>query len=69
MTPHWKDNLMKVQKHIRNGLKMHPKGSRGQCLKFTFTNFLFEPVQSTEIPGDISEYRTALKCEILNTIT
>ena len=69
MTPHWKDNLMKVQKHIRNGLKMHAKGSRGQCLKFTFTNFLFEPVQSTEIPGDISEYRTALKCEILNTIT
>ena len=47
---------------------MHPKGSRGQCLRFTFTNFLFVPIQSTEIPGDVFGYRTALKYKIFNTI-
>ena len=47
---------------------MHPKGSREQCLKFIFTNFLFVPVQSTEIPGDVSGYRTALKYKIFNAL-
>ena len=47
---------------------MHPKGSRGQHLKFTFTNFLFVLVQSTEIPGDVSGYRIALKYKVFNTV-
>ena len=48
---------------------MHPKGSREECLRFTFTNFLFVPVQSTEILGDLFGYRTALEYKIFNTVT
>ena len=47
---------------------MPPKGSRGQRLRFTFTNFWFVPVQSTEIPGDVSGYRIAHKYKIFNTV-
>ena len=47
---------------------MHPKGSRGQRLRFTFTNFLFVLVQSTEIPGDVFGYRIVLKYKIFNSI-
>ena len=48
---------------------MHPKGSNRQCLRLTLTNFLFVLVQSTEIPENVSGYRTALKYKIFNTIT
>ena len=47
---------------------MHPKGSRGQCLRFIFINFLFVQVQSTEFPGDVFLYRTAHKYKIFNTV-
>ena len=69
MAPHWKDNVGS-ETHKKQGLRMHPKGFRGQCLRLTLTNFLFVLVQSTEIPGDISGYTTAPKYnKIFSTIT
>ena len=44
---------------------MHPKGSGEQCLRFIFSNFLFVIVQSAEIPGEISGYRSALNIKYL----
>ena len=47
---------------------MQPKGFRGQCWRFIFCNFSFVPVKSTEIPGDIPGYGTAIKYKLFNII-
>ena len=47
----------------------HPaKGSRGQYLRFIWIIFLFVPVKSTEIPGDIPGYETAIKNKLFSIV-
>ena len=44
---------------------MHLESFIGQCLRFLL-NFLFVTVISTEIPGDIPGYGTAVKYKLFN---